>query len=351
MIEQKFFHPVFESETKGRSTMKRFQTIEPSIGYTLLIVACGMTFLHSTVLAVPPDYAAADDHISLTGVGADNPLIYDNDWWRDVPDAAYLWAKASLGEANLKGNIVSRDMWGWEEGYQYQLADGMKDAQALLKAAKASGLKNIPNPIAGANAALIRPQSGKIEETTYTRTEGSDLIVVEAKRATPEKPLLVFVGGPCTTVATAYLTDRSIADRVIVFQIDGGAYNGKDSWSWQIALQRFRFVNWADGYFWGDWSEWQPERFLRLPKNPLTEALSNYANSDLGKANQWGDGAWIFALFEPRCISKVLDKKVNELTVPKEGTNFRWIEDEFFKTMSDPKVYGDSKIRDSKGIK
>ena len=307
-----------------------------------------MTFLHSTVLAIPPEYAVADDHISLTGVGADNPLIYDNDWWRDVPDAAYLWAKASLGEANLKGNIVSRDMWGWEEGYQYQLHDGMKDAQALLNAAKASGLKNIPKPIAGANAALIRPQSGKIEETTFTRTEGSDLIVVEAKRATAEKPLLVFVGGPCTTVATAYLTDRSIADRVIVFQIDGGAYNGKDSWSWQIALQRFRFVNWADGYFWGDWSEWKPERFHMLPKNPLTETLSNYAISELGKANQWGDGVWIFALFEPRCISKVLNNKFDEFTVPKEGTNFRWIEVEFFKTMSNPKVYGDSAIRDSK---
>lgn len=297
-------------------------------------------FLATATLAESPKYHVTEDRLVLDNVSRECPIIYDNDWWKDVPDAAYLWAKASLGEADLRGNIVSRDMWNWQGGYTYHLEQGMQDARSLLEAARQSGLRNIPDPIPGSNKALLRPESGKIEDTKFTSTPGSDLIVREARLASPEKPLLIFAGGPCTTVASAYLADPSIVDRTIVFQVDGGAYNGKDSWSWEIVKQRCRFANWARGYFWGDWSRWNPRRFEKLPRNPLGNALRNYANSDLGKANQWGDGAWIFAVFEPRCITKAVDYDGVAITVPREGTNVKAMEDEFFATMTNPIVYG-----------
>ena len=112
---------------------------------------------------------------------------------------------------------------------------------------QASGLCNVPEPIVGAEEAIRKPASGKVEDTKFTRSAGSDLIVSEARKATLGKPLLVFVGGSCTTVASAYLTDRSIVDRMIVFQIDGGGYNGSDGWAWEIAKTHCRFANWRRG--------------------------------------------------------------------------------------------------------
>ncbi|MDX1961546.1 MAG: hypothetical protein SFX18_00245 [Pirellulales bacterium] len=314
-----------------------------NIAVLLLLISASQTW------GVIPPHTVVDGSVRLAGVSPDNPIIYDNDWWKDVPDAVYLWAKVSLGQADLKGNIVTRDMWEWEKGYLYKPGEGMKDARALLKMARDSGLQHIPDPIVGANEALVRPESGKIEETKFSRTPGSDLIVAEAKKATPDKPLLVFVGGTCTTVATAYLTDPTIADRLIVFQIDGGAYNGTDGWAWKIAEQKLLFANWARGYFWGDWSQWNPELFKELPNNPLCDMLRDYSTSDLGKANQWGDGAWIFALYEPRCITKVESYNETAITVPKEGTDAKRMEAEFFATLKQAALFEKSPAKPASG--
>src|SRR5947209_5073286 len=94
----------------------------------------------STVMAVPPKYQATEKGLILERVSPDCPMIYDNDWWTDVPDAAYIWAKASLGKCNLRGNIVTRCTFDWEKGYAHKMEEQNHDCQKLLKAARASGL-------------------------------------------------------------------------------------------------------------------------------------------------------------------------------------------------------------------
>jgi hypothetical protein len=289
--------------------------------------------------AVPPKYEARDGKLLLDGVSAENPVIYDNDWWTDVPDAAYLWAKASLGRCDLRGNVVTRCTFGWETGYAHKLEEQTRDCDKLLKAARDSGLKNIPDPVLGSTEALRKPASGKEADTKFTESAGSKLIVAEARKATAQKPLLVFCGGSCTTVATAYLADPSIADKVVVFQIDGGGYNGSDGWAWGIAMRHFRFANWARGYFWKDVGTWDPKAFDKLPKNPLGNLLREYAASDLGKANRWGDGAWVYWLFDHRCLTRAEDYDKLAITVPKGGTDARRMAAEFFETMTDTTVY------------
>jgi hypothetical protein len=288
---------------------------------------------------IPPKYETGKNGLILEGVSSDNPVIYDNDWWTDVPDAAYLWAKASLGKCNLRGNIITRCTFGWEKGYAHKLDEQTKDCDKLLKAAKASGLMNIPDPVLGAEAALRKPASGVIADTKFVESAGSKLIVAEARKASAKKPLLIFCGGSCTTIATAYLADPTIADKVIVFQIDGGGYNGSDQWAWQITMKRFRFANWARGYFWKEVSTWDPTPFKELPDNPLGRLLKEYARSNLGKANQWGDGAWVYHLFDSRCLTKAEDYDKNAITVPKSGTNAGRMRDEFVATMTNPAVY------------
>ena len=75
----------------------------------------------ATLQAVGVTYTVGPEGLRIEGVGTDNPLIYDNDWWSDTPDKNYLWAKASLGKADLRGNVVSRDLWDWQKGYLYTL--------------------------------------------------------------------------------------------------------------------------------------------------------------------------------------------------------------------------------------
>lgn len=267
------------------------------------------------------------------------PVIYDNDWWIDVPDAAYVWAKASLGQCNLRANIVTRCTFGWETGYAHTMAQQTDEAAKLLRLARESGLRNVPEITLGATVALRRPESGRIEDTQIAKTAGSDRVVAEALRASSAKPLLVFVGGSCTTVATAYLTEPKIAERMIVFEVDGGAYNGSDQWAWKITMERCRFANWARGYFWDKVGPWEPARFQDLPDNPLCNELRRYASSDLGKANQWGDGAWPFYLFDARCLTRVADYDGQAITIPREGTNVARMADEFFATLRNPAVY------------
>jgi hypothetical protein len=289
--------------------------------------------------AAPPRYQVGERGLVLDGVTADSPVIYDNDWWTDVPDAAYLWAKASLGKCNLRGNIITRCTFGWEKGYAHKMSEQTQDCDKLWKAAQASGLKNIPKPVVGAAAALRKPASGVVAETRFAESPGSRLIVAEARKATAKKPLLVFCGGSCTTLATAYLTDPTIADKVIVFQIDGGGYNGSDGWAWKIAMTQFRFANWARGYFWKEVNTWDPKVFNGLPANPLGELLRKYARSGLGKANQWGDGAWVYHYFDSRCLSRAEEYGKDAITIPKSGTNAKRMREEFLTTLTNPAVY------------
>ena len=60
--------------------------------------------------AEAPEHSVVEGGVQLRGVGPQNPIIYDNDWWFDVFDNNYLWAQTSLGNTDLRGNIVSRDM-------------------------------------------------------------------------------------------------------------------------------------------------------------------------------------------------------------------------------------------------
>ncbi len=71
----------------------------------------------ATAFGIVPEHAVTEQGVRLRGVGPDSPILYDNDWWFDVFDNNYLWARASLGKADLRGNIVSLDMWDWQKGY------------------------------------------------------------------------------------------------------------------------------------------------------------------------------------------------------------------------------------------
>ena len=290
-------------------------------------------------------------------------MIYDNDWFWDMPDKNYLWAKASLKQADLRGNIVSRDLWNWRNGYQFSLQQGIDDAQKSLGMARRSGLKNIPDAVAGADAAFARPANGKIEDTLVVPSAGSDLIVREARRASAQKPLLVFVGGPLNTVANAYLIDPSIAQKMVVFMTDLRGYNGKDEWANHIVASRCRLINFGASLWW-------PQR-PQIPSMPLEHVRAlpaTEANADLlrlaeefwkrstraekpDRDDGFADGAGLFLVFEPRAWKRVQRQKEEGIfglrdveeapfdVLDAREVDFDLMREEFFRTLSNPALY------------
>ncbi len=309
-------------------------------------------------------YTEGPNGVVIEHVNPRCPMIYDNDWWSDTTGKYYLWAKASLGQADLRGNIVTRDMWGWKQGYYYTLRQGMDEAVKSIEIARGSKLKSIPDPVAGCNRAFTRPRSGKIEDTSIVRSAGSDLIVAEAQKAGIDKPLLLFVGGPLNTVANAYLTDPSIAKKIVVFATDLEGYNGQDPWANFIVARRCKLVNYGAQVWWPQ----RPnppviplDRFDGLPKNEMTLDVRRIAqlfwdrstrSDNPERDNGFGDGAAIFLVFEPKTWQGVQRQKVEEIFKVKDvdgrsfdvldarKLNYELMTEAFFSLLKDPAVYG-----------
>ena len=317
-------------------------------------LALFMTSVHAEV----PAFEIRDGGVHIAGVSSKNPIIYDNDWWFDVFDNNYLWAQASLGHIDLRGNIVSRDMWDWDKGYLYPMQQCIDDGNKALRLARQSGLRSIPDLTLGSAEVLQPPPSGKIDDTQATATPGSDLIIAEARKATPAVPLIVISGGPLTTVANALLLRTDIADRLVVFNIlvSHYGYNGKDGWAAFIVAKKTRYVDWGGRNFWEKNSVFTAQDFESLPRNPFCDDMRRLIASDLGQANQLGDGAALVWLFDPKCWSgaavhsatfKGKAVEFNQvdagpgdvLIIPRSKTDLKSSRQEFFRVLSDPRLF------------
>jgi len=315
-----------------------------------------MVLLTGNAMAVVPDYTVSEGAVRIKGVDGTNPIVYDNDWWFDVFDNNYLWAQVSLGRAKLVANIVSRDMWDWEKGYHYPMQRCIEDARKALKVARESGLRNIPDITIGSDCVLVAPQSGRIEDTVSHPSDGSHLIVREARKALPDRPLVIVAGGPLTTIANAILTDPDVAGNIVVFGLTVSyyGYNGKDGWSAYIVAKRARLVEWATQSFWEKGSVFRPEHFKNLPDNPFCNEMKVLIRTDLGLANQLGDGAPLVWLYDPKCWTGARTRKAvwrgkavdfeqssdgDVLDIPRDWTDLQRCRKEFFRVIENPRVF------------
>lgn len=338
-------------------------TLNCTLGWRQWLAAMlAMTFFFiGTTKAIVPAYEVRDGAVHLKGVGPDNPILYDNDWWFDVFDNNYLWARTSLGRVDLRGSIVSRDMWEWDAGYKYSMEQCLNDAAKALKLARDSGLKNIPDPTPGANVVLRPPTSGRLDDTDAMDSPGAQLIIREARKASPEKPLIIVAGGPLTTVANALLLAPDIAPRLVVFNIlvTHYGYNGKDGWAAYIVAKKTRYVDWGGRGrgFWDKNAVFTAKDFESLPKNPFCEDMRRLIQSDLGQTNQLGDGAPLVWLFNPKCWTGVEihnaafkeravefspakpDENGDVLVIPRAKTDLMECAAEFFRVLRDPALF------------
>jgi hypothetical protein len=166
----------------------------------------------------------------------------------------------------------------------------------------------------------------------------------------------VVVGGPLTTVANALLEDPGIGRNMVVFalSVSSYGYNGKDGWSVYVVARRTHLVEWATGAFWKKNEVFAPADFRVLPDNPMCRDMRRLIGGNLGQANQLGDGAPLVWLFRNRCWTGAVGRRAvlrgratdfvkggppDVLDVPREKTDFRQMREEFFRVLTDPRVY------------
>ncbi len=244
--------------------------------------------------------------LQIAGVDGTNPVIYDNDWLDDTPEYTFLWLKAHNGEVNLVGNVNTRDMYGCAAGNcTYTLDDTFREwVDHYARSVPTMGLKNIPAPVRGSIEALSRPSSGRIEDTRYYVSDGSELILREARKASASKPLVVVIGGNPTSVANAYLKDPTIVDKIVVLHISGwrsiGGYNATDTWGTYVVMKKLKYINWdgnLNSWYAGNNINITPEMIASIPSNPLTDMMKQYWANIFSRWQDVGDAPVVLYLF------------------------------------------------------
>jgi len=244
-----------------------------ALALLLVAAACSETF----------DAGSSRPH-GLLPVDERNPIIVVNDGAYDNWGTEYAVLLANGGGSPLAGIIIGTS------GPWPDIDTNVAAARELVAAARQSGLKNIPDPIASLGEPLIAPASGNIDATQANRSEGALLIVDTSKHlALSYRPLVVVTGGRLTDVADAYLVDHSVTERVVVVASLGslsdsgaamGAPNGEmDPWADTIVSNRFRYVQVSAFY----------DQLQDVPASRLSELPSNAFGNWIGakQANIW----------------------------------------------------------------
>lgn len=227
----------------------------------LLAVGCGVSRDLGT--SVPRGPLPVDER---------NPIVLANDGIEDNWQGEYAMLLAHSGGAKLAGIIVNASR-PWPD-----IDANVAGWRGLVDAAVASGMRGVPEVTVSIGRALVRPSSGRIEDTAPNRSEGARLILDLSRRlALSYRPVVVVTGGRLTDVADAYLVDPTVAERIVVVSSLGtttasgaamAAPNGEmDPWADSIVSSRFTFVQ-VSAYY-NQTADIPTSRLTELPANPF----------------------------------------------------------------------------------
>lgn len=292
-------------------------------------------------------FAIADGRLTLAGIGGGNPVVYDNDFCTNTWDNEFLWALASLGRVDLRGNLATRIMRDSLSPLPEEFSDWAREAELC----RTAGLRNIPEPMLGATRKLAAPPGGRWQDIVPETNPGILLLVSEARKASAAKPLIVVAGGPLTTEASALLLDPTIADRMVVFGVYNQDMNGRDSLASYVVARRGRFVAWGRDY---RWSGPSPSR-SPLPDNDLGRRISNSRDTTALPKDFFADFAALAWLADARCwrsaqgaklVSAPLNASLGSdppydfIDIPAAANDWAAMDRIFFATFADSGAYG-----------
>ncbi len=242
------------------------------------------------------NWSVVDGQVHIEGINPtdpDNPIIWDNDYMGDVCDAYLPFAMASLGKARVVGLICTVEAHASNGKIDSNWGEFTDFHQTLLNA----GWKNCPAPVEGSPHTLT-------SLTDAVESEGARLIIREAKKCTPQKPLFINVGGQLSTVAAAYLLDPTIAENIIVFHADPYGFNGVDQNARAVVQAHIRYVGMTDKHWWpspkatGDPSIITQAMIDSLKDDAVGQAIrkwkASWAGQDYADLGDGGGVCWFF---------------------------------------------------------
>ncbi|HEY2731052.1 MAG TPA: hypothetical protein VGK52_14005 [Polyangia bacterium] len=280
-------------------------------GTLALLAACGNVNLD----------AGSDHPHGALPVDERNPIILNNDGARDNWQGEVALMLASSGDLRLAGIVVDAT-----PNYP-SLADNVQAWRDMVAAARASGMRNVPDPIASVAPPLVRPPSGDIDATTPNHSDGALFIIDQAARLSqPLRPVVVATGAALTDLADAYLVDHRVADEVVVVSslgettgtsISAGWPNGDlDVWASEIVVSRYRYVQVNTYYAQRD--DVPPARAADLPANPFGTWMSGKL-ADIMVLHEAADQDSVYATVLPTFSLDVLTASAAGATPPAGG--------------------------------
>lgn len=293
-------------------------------------------------------FRVTDGFLALDGIGSGNAFIVDNDRFDNTADDELLWVLASLGRAKVLANILPGRAGVGPDSLRSLYRASLRD----IEVARLGGLRNIPDASFGASRPLALPPSGRWQDMVPEENPGSRLMVEAARKATPGNPLVVFAGGPLTTVATAYLMEPALADRIVIL---GTYYRQRpdlDSLALFVVQNKCRFAGWGDGY------SWDPPGIgtapVGLPANRMTtHVLEKFGRAASGFAF-YGDLSFVAHAFGGKGMRSARGGRLSATGGPPvfgsagvpdfvdialEANDFAWMQAYFSSVLSDSAAY------------
>jgi hypothetical protein len=266
------------------------------VGAALAAAGCGGTL-----------DAGRDMPHGLLPVDERNPVILDNDQFRDNWFGEYAALLANNGGPRIAGIIASASPY-WTNANANATGWGK-----LVAAARASGLQNLPDVTVSDGLPLVRPADGRIESTASNNAAGARLIIdLSRQLSTPWRPLVVISAVPLTNLADAYLIDPTVVDRVVVVAALGelgnpnatmnGPNGDLDAWAGWIVAQKYRYIQVCAYY--DQTGDVMEADLTRLPRNPLGDWMRD-KQPDLYRIPQASDQIAILSVALTKFVTAV----------------------------------------------
>ena len=149
-------------------------------------------------------------------------VLVDNDLCGDGDGLFHMVHQLLCTSSDVKG-IVGAHVGASSQAWGQTSKEGGKN-NAEISASRAEEILDL---LGMAGQVPVRPGASAPMKDTRTplQSEGARLIIEQAHKATPGKPLYLLFGGPLTDIASAWLMDPSISRNVILLWIGGQEYS------------------------------------------------------------------------------------------------------------------------------
>lgn len=165
--------------------------------------------------------ASAKGNEALVSKNTKVKVVIDNDFCGD-PDGLFQLTHQLLCKTTDIRAIVGGHL-SENAGFTSRTDQATESCEKANKVLDLMGMMGKVKVVPGSEKALTSTDMP-------AESEGARTIVDEARKCTPEKPLYVLCGASLTNIASAWLMDNSIEDKVVVVWIGGQEYDGISSY-------------------------------------------------------------------------------------------------------------------------